>query len=99
MVGVSSEEVAVLRGGRAAVAHGEGGADVTREGVEWERGLGGLISFCDGRHSRGPLPLTPMSYVPTAVSALRAVGSVVDATAAAALASLLVILLPHTLSL
>ncbi|CAD6341712.1 unnamed protein product [Miscanthus lutarioriparius] len=40
------------------------------------------------------LPLTPASYLPAAVSALRAAGSA-DPAATAALASLLVILLPH----
>ncbi|ONM34371.1 ARM repeat superfamily protein [Zea mays] len=40
------------------------------------------------------LPLTPASYLPAAVSALRAAGSA-DPAAAAALASLLVTLLPH----
>jgi ribosomal RNA-processing protein 12 len=47
----------------------------------------------------GPLPPTPASYIPAAVSALRSAGSAADADAAAALASLLVILLPHIPSL
>jgi hypothetical protein len=54
--------------------HGErmqrGGVDVDGEGVEREQGLGGLISFCGGRHSHDSLPLTPVSYVPAVVSAL-----------------------------
>lgn len=33
----------MLRGGRAAVARGEGGAGVAREGIEGELGLGGLL--------------------------------------------------------
>jgi hypothetical protein len=96
MTGRSSEEVAVLQGGRAAVAHGEGGADFTGEGVEQERGLVELNSFYGGRCSRSPLPLTLTSYVPAAVSALGAAGSAMDADADAATAhaSLLVILLP-----
>jgi hypothetical protein len=56
--------------------------------------LGRLVSFYGGRHSNNPLPLTPTSYVPIVVSAIQ-----VAASAAVALASLLVILLPHILSL
>jgi ribosomal RNA-processing protein 12 len=94
MVGGSSEEVAVLQGGGAAIACGEGSADIAREGVKRERGLGRLVSFYGGRHSNNPLPLTPTSYVPIIVSAIQ-----VAASAAVALTSLLVILLPHILSL
>jgi hypothetical protein len=97
--GGSSEEVAVLWGGGAAVACGEGGTDVAREEVERERGMGGLISFCSGHRSRGPLLLTPASYVPASVPALRAASSATDADATAALASLIVIILPHILFL
>jgi hypothetical protein len=94
MVGGSSEEVAVLQGGGAAIACGEGSADIAREGVKRERGLGRLVSFYGGRHNNNPLPLTPTSYVPIIVSAIQ-----VAASAAVALTSLLVILLPHILSL
>jgi hypothetical protein len=66
MTGGSSEEVAVLQGGRAAVAHGEGGADFTGEGVEQERGLVELGSFYAAvvAAALSPSPSRPTSPLP-----------------------------------
>lgn len=58
--GGGGEEVAVLRGGGAAVARGEGGADVTREGLERERGLGGLVGVDFGGGVGGGGLLLPL---------------------------------------